>query len=174
MVRRWLVSSVLLLSLGCGRSSIFGEPWQAGGADGGWGEDEDASASEPGRDDADAPPFDGCGDGVIVPGELCFLPQVTFASRIDPCSIDIGDLDDDGHLDVAVPNSDFQHAEAPDNYASVLYGDGRGNLSAPEPWLAGGDFAVGLAIGSFDDDGIDDLAVANQLSDNVGLILSNP
>lgn len=178
MRRGWVVASSLLLAVtGCGRSSVFADSWGHEGSDAGHEENEDdvgASITGPDDDgdDDDEPVADGCGDGVIVPGELCFLPQVTFVSRIDPCSIDIGDLDSDGHLDVAVPNSDFSHAESDDNFATVLYGDGTGRLSAPYPSLAGSDFAVGLAVGSFDADGLDDLAVANNEAATLNVMLS--
>jgi len=110
----------------------------------------------------DTVPDPSCGNGVIDPGELCYLPRIGFPSRIDPCAIAVGDLNDDGHLDVVVPNSDFDHLEAPDNYVSVLLGDGDGNLGAPIPFLAGGDYAVGVSIADLDGDGIDDLVVANS------------
>jgi hypothetical protein len=127
---------------------------------------------EPVPEPVDEPPPESCGNGSVEPGELCFDEHIAFASRIDPCSIDIGDLDGDGHLDVAVPNSDFDHLESPQNFASVLYGDGRGRLSSPLALLAGGDFAVGIAIGSLDADGLLDLVVANSDAGQINVLAS--
>src|SRR5262245_37573555 len=48
---------------------------------------------------SDTPPDPSCGNGKIDPGELCYLPRVGYPSRIDPCALALGDLNDDGHLD---------------------------------------------------------------------------
>lgn len=119
----------------------------------------------------DTPPDPSCGNGVIDPGELCYLPRIGFPSRIDPCALALGDLNDDGHLDVAVPNSDFGHIESPDNFASILLGDGSGQLGDPLAFLAGGDYAVGLTIGDLDNDGIDDMVVANNEARSLNVLL---
>ena len=37
-----------------------------------------------------------------------------------------------------------------------------------------GEQPSGIAAGDFNEDGVPDLAIANQLSNNIGLILSNP
>lgn len=106
-----------------------------------------------------------CGNGVIDPGELCYLPHAQYESRIDPCALAIADFDLDGHLDVVVPNSDFEELETPLNVASVLRGDGSGTLGAPEPWAAGIDYPVGVTVGDFDSDGLLDLAITNSSPD---------
>jgi hypothetical protein len=121
----------------------------------------------------DTPPDPSCGNGQIDPGELCYLPRVGYPSRIDPCALALGDLDDDGHLDVAVPNSDFTHLESPENWASILLGDGDGHLGDPLAFLAGGDFAVGVAIGDLDNDGRDDLVIANNEVASLSVLLAD-
>ena len=175
---------LLPVATACGRSPFSVGEDGAGGDDAADGAAFDTDFDPPGDDQGDADgPFDdgdeplqpdesGCGNGQIAPGDICFHDQIDFPSRIDPCAIDIGDLDGDGHLDVAVPNSDFDHEEAPDNYASVLYGDGFGGLSQPLGKLAGGDFAVGIAVGDVDGDGQDDLVVTNNEAAQVNVLLA--
>lgn len=184
---RW-VPVVAFALAACGRTDLGGDFGDDGfGDDDGLGDDgrDDApggpGAGRPvdgGRDDGDLPPpvpepdESGCGNGEAAPGELCYLPQIRFWSRIDPCSIDVGDVDGDGHMDVAVPNSDFDHLESPENFASVLYGDGFGGLSEPYGFLAGGDFPVGVAIGDLDLDGRQDLVVANSDTSAINAMLA--
>ncbi|MEM6990773.1 MAG: VCBS repeat-containing protein [Myxococcota bacterium] len=172
-VRRTTPRPLLVFLVGslaaCGRTG-FGptDDILEGGADEGPAPmvdpDDEAGDDRPEPDPELPPPVDmeGCGNGIVEEGELCYLEMVVFPSRIDPCAIDVGDLDGDGHVDIAVPNSDFEHAESADNFASVLYGDGQGNLSDPSGFLAGGDFAVGITIADFDNNDIDDLAITNS------------
>ena len=158
---------VAVAVVGCGRTGFDIEDAResAGQGQGEQDEPEPDDLEEP-----DPPPPTTCGNGVVDPGELCFDEQLTFASRIDPCAIDVADLDGDGHLDIAVPNSDFDHIESEENFATILYGDGRGGLSAPLQLLAGGDFAVGLEIGTFTPDATPDLVIANSDTSEINLI----
>ena len=166
MNKHCLALAMLPVLAACGRTG-FG-PVDDGFADGAADDGEvPVRPDQPRPDEPDEPPppppvdMEGCGNGRVEPGELCYLEMEIYPSRIDPCSIDVGDLDGDGHVDVAVPNSDFDHIESADNFASVLYGDGQGRLSSPNGFLAGGDIPVGLAIADFDVDGIDDMVVTN-------------
>jgi hypothetical protein len=178
MVERWGLVLLLVGASACGRNG-FGFGSDPAATDSNSGSDSVngtepvvPNPTDPNRPDVGTllpdvgiPPIDppdGCGDGIVTPGELCFDDQVVYPARIDPCAIDIGDLDDDGHLDVAVPNSDFDHIDSPPNYASVLYGDGFGTLSPPNTTAAGSDIPVGIAVGDFNRDGFDDLVVANN------------
>jgi hypothetical protein len=178
----WIAVGLGLVTSACGRSPLLVDDGQsaddrADGADDpdvfddGNDDRDDDDDDDDGDDGSFVPPPDvpgdtepdpSCGNGVIDPGELCYLPRIGFPSRIDPCALAIGDLNDDGHLDVVVPNSDFGHVEHPDNFASVLLGDGTGVLGDPIPFLAGGDYAVGISIADLDNDGRDDLVVANN------------
>lgn len=100
---------VALLALSCGRTPFGdGATVGEGGLDASGGDTEDAVV--PDGEDPDAPgsvfvgPPDlpsmaeSCGNGRIDPGELCYLPQVEFPSRIDPCALAVADFDLDGHL----------------------------------------------------------------------------
>lgn len=166
--------ALLPLILGCGRTGIDipGVPAADGSLDDA-GDDEDVDDDGPGMDDGvvfvdpeepppEEPRPESCGNGMHEPGELCYLPEVEFYSRIDPCALDIGDVDGDGHLDVATPNSDFEHAESTQNLTSVLYGDGQGRLSEPVAYVSGDDIPVGVRLGDLDGSGQLDLVVVNS------------
>jgi hypothetical protein len=120
----------------------------------------------------DRPPDASCGNGQVDPGELCFLPQVEFWSRIDPCALDVGDIDSDGHLDVVTPNSDFEHAESAQNFTSVLYGNGLGQLSEPVPYVSGDDIPVGVRLGDLDGSGDLDVVVVNLDAGSLTVLLN--
>jgi hypothetical protein len=55
---------------------------------------------------------------------------------------------------------------------SILLGDGAGNFSPPTN-LAAGTFPYSIAVGDFNADGKQDLAVANNASNNVSIFLGN-
>ena len=174
----------LVLLVGCGRTGLGPFPDDEvadGGLEVGEFPDDDDDSNDDGRSfvDDDEPPMDPappldptCGNGVIDPGELCLLPQEIYWSRIDPCAIDVADIDGDGHLDVVTPNSDFEHAESPNNYTSVLYGDGTGRLSEPVPYESGDDIPVGVRIGDLDNDGLLDFVVANSDAGTLSIMLN--
>lgn len=87
-------------ALACGRSGFeFPEAGTASlggdGSDGGGGGHDGSDApSDDAQDDGfvfvpepDLPAMaPSCGNGVIDPGELCYLPSIEYASRIDPCA----------------------------------------------------------------------------------------
>ena len=86
-----------------------------------------------------------------------------FGVGIGPLSVAVGDLNDDGKLDLAVANGGS-------NTVSVLLGTGTGSFGAAT------NFGVGtgpefVAVGDFNGDGTLDLAVANAISDNVSILL---
>lgn len=162
-----------LLLLGCGRTGIDlpGDGPVADGAldadagdefDDGPGMDDGAAFVDPEEPPPPAPRPESCGNGTIEPGELCHQPQLEFWSRIDPCALDVGDIDGDGHLDVVTPNSDFEHVESTQNLTSVLYGNGQGQLSEPVPYVTGDDIPVGVRVGDLDGSGALDVVVVNS------------
>ena len=55
---------------------------------------------------------------------------------------------------------------------SILLGDGAGNFSAATNFAAGND-PCSVAVGDFNGDGKQDLAVANVTSDNVSILLGD-
>lgn len=172
---RWVLG--LWLLAGCGRTGLpFLEDEVADGSLDGAEDDgvgfDDGTEPEDDRPPVDPPPEATCGNGIIDPGEICFLPQITYWSRIDPCALDVADIDGDGNLDVVTPNSDFEHAESPENITSVLYGDGLGGLSEPFPYISGDEIPVGVRVGDLDDDGTVDVVVVNSDAGSLSLMLN--
>ncbi len=104
------------------------------------------------------------GDGT---GRFTAAPGNPFKAGKGPVSVAVGDFDGDGKLDLAIANRG-------DNSVTVLLGDGKGGFAeAP-----GSPFPVGtepwsVVVGDFNGDGKPDLAIANQGSNNVTVLLNN-
>jgi len=81
----------------------------------------------------------------------------------------VGDFNGDGKQDLAVANFDSIDHE---NTVSVLLGDGAGHFSAPTNFAVGNG-PVSIAVGDFNDDARQDLAVANLDSNNVSILLGD-
>src|SRR5262245_46874336 len=92
--------------------------------------------------------------------------QVSLTTGTNPSSVAIGDLNGDGHLDLAVAN-------AGSNTVSVLLGNGNGSFSAASPYATGAN-PQSVAIGDLNGDGRLDLAVANLSGNNVTVLLNTP
>ena len=87
-----------------------------------------------------------------------------------PNSVAIGDFNGDGKQDLAVANGDS-------NTVSIRLGNGSGGFTSPAtpevPEVAVGSAPVAVAIGDFNGDGRQDLAVANVSSGTVSIRLGN-
>ncbi len=177
-----LIAGGLGLLVSCGRTGL-GLPdndFADGGFDAGDDDDgfDDGTFVEPDPDpeippeEVDPPLDESCGNGIAEPGELCFMPEITFWSRIDPCALDIGDIDGDGHLDVATPNSDFDHVETSLNLTSVLYGNGLGQLSEPVPYITGDEIPVGVRLGDLNLDGRLDVVSVNSDAGTMSVLVN--
>lgn len=81
-----------------------------------------------------------------------------------PRSVAIGDLDGDGHPDLAVANWDCHNI-------TVLLGNGDGTFQG-HGVLSVGDNPRWVTLGDLDGEGDLDLAVANRGSDNVSVLLN--
>jgi len=80
-------------------------------------------------------------------------------------SLAVGDFNGDGKLDLAVASPDFYAGGV-----TILVGDGTGNFKLVSSWVTG-DWPWSVAVGDFNGDGKLDLAVANQGSDTVAILL---
>ena len=84
-----------------------------------------------------------------------------------PVSLVVADFNGDGAQDLAVANLNSGNV-------SVLLGNGSGGFStAPGSPYAVGTFPASIATGDFNGDGIPDLAIANDGSNNVTVLLSS-
>ena len=96
-----------------------------------------------------------------------FSTHTDFHVGSGPVSITTGDFNGDGKLDIAVANDNGGGADS----VWVLLGDGTGNFGTASKYLAGsGPYSV--CSGDFNGDGFDDIAVANNNSSNVSVLLS--
>jgi hypothetical protein len=90
-----------------------------------------------------------------------------FAVGAHADSVAVGDFNGDGIQDLAVANG-------LDNSATVLLGNGSGGFAtASGSPFAAGTYPLSVAVGDFNGDGIQDLAVASQSSGNVTVLLGN-
>ena len=104
------------------------------------------------------------GDGT---GDFKRADRASFRVGAAPWSIAVGDFNGDGRRDIAVANHNSSNV-------SVLYGNGRGDFEA----APGSPFAVGtspgwIVAGDFNDDGRDDLATTNNISNSVSVLLND-
>ena len=100
-------------------------------------------------------------------GDGSFQAAQDFAAGDTPVFVAVGDFNGDGVEDLAVANLDVSS-----NNVSVLLGIGDGSFQTAQ------DFGAGRApdsvvVGDFNGDGKPDLAVANQSSNNVSVLINN-
>jgi hypothetical protein len=92
---------------------------------------------------------------------------VDYGAGSNPSSVAVGDFRGDGKLDLVVANDGS-------NNVSILLGNGDGTFQAAVNYGVGsGSAPTSVAVGDFNGDGKLDLAVANELSNNVSILLGN-
>src|SRR5438046_706978 len=105
-------------------------------------------------------------------GDRTFQAPQTYAVGHTPLTVAVGDFDGDRVPDLAVANFGDSDPKVGDpGNVAVLLGNGDGTFQAPQP------FAVGtnpqfVAVGDFNGDRVDDLAVANFGDKTVSVLLN--
>ncbi|HUI41778.1 MAG TPA: choice-of-anchor D domain-containing protein, partial [Terriglobia bacterium] len=89
------------------------------------------------------------------------------SAGVHPNAPVLGDFNNDGYLDIAVSNTQT----GPGN-VSIFLGNGNGSFQAATNYLTG-TFPQGMAIGDFNGDGYEDLAVANYTDSTLTILLNN-
>jgi hypothetical protein len=106
--------------------------------------------------------------GVFVGyGNGSFSSQTTYStgSGSSPQSVAVGDLNDDGHLDIAVANSGISNVV-------IFIGYAAGTFTTQQTISTTfSSYPVSVAVGDFNDDGRLDITVANSNIDLVGIFL---
>ena len=85
------------------------------------------------------------------------------------CAIVVGDFNDDGHADLALTSGNDGTVAGT---VVILEGNGKGSFTRGIP-ISVGYFPQALKIGDFNNDGIQDLAVANGNDNTVTILLGN-
>ncbi len=117
---------------------------------------------------------DGGSDAVSIllgDGTGNFSGPTNFSAGYNPDSVAVGDFNGDGKQDLAVANPCNGSCDSSGS-VSILLGDGAGNFSAPTSFIV----SIGagsVAVGDFNGDGNQDLAVANFNSSNVSILLGD-
>jgi hypothetical protein len=95
-------------------------------------------------------------------GDGTFQQPLTFAAGQVPVFLAVGDFNRDTRQDLVVANygSSHYYADTVASTVSVLLGNGDGTFQAPRDFAAGSG-PHGIAVGDFNRDGAQDLAVAN-------------
>lgn len=107
----------------------------------------------------------GQGDGTMA-AQIRFPVGVHFDPQYDPTtprSLAIGDFNTDGHQDLVVGMSGTWNSANPGE-VEILYGDGAGGFTPPNPILTVFR-AAGVAVGDLNGDGHDDITVADSEGD---------
>jgi hypothetical protein len=101
-------------------------------------------------------------------GTGSFSAPINFDAGDNPHSVAVGDFNGDGKQDLAVATE----PEPTYNYGklAILLGNGDGTVSAPS-YFDAGNTSDSVAVGDFNGDGRQDLAVANRVSHDVSIFL---
>jgi hypothetical protein len=106
--------------------------------------------------------------GVLIGnGDGTFQAPVQYGTAAGPNSVAIGDFNGDGKPDVVSANSAFSNG----NTVSVLWGNGDGTFRPRLDYVVG-KATFGVAVGDFNGDHKDDLAVTLSKSNSVAVLLN--
>ncbi len=102
-------------------------------------------------------------------GNGTFAPAVSYGTGANPSSLAIGDFNGDGKFDLVSANS----GNGGGTTFSILLGNGNGTFQTAVHYNSGGSIPVSVAVGDFNNDGKDDLAVTNQAGNTLSILLGN-
>lgn len=104
-------------------------------------------------------------------GDGTFAAPVHCGSGNNPSSVVVGNFDNDNFPDIAVTCSNRHYANDTGAVVSILPGNGDGTFDSAIKYITGATpFAITTA--DLNNDGLLDLAVANQESDNLSILLN--
>lgn len=112
-------------------------------------------------------------------GDGTFGTRVDFPTGTEPAAVVAADFNADSHLDLAVVNQNCPATPCPSGSVSILFGDGRGGFTPQPSPPAVGTSPVAIVAGDFNPAGDPsraakiDLAVANQGSNSITILLNN-
>ncbi len=109
----------------------------------------------------------GNGDGTFQP------PVIYDSGGGDAWSVSIADVNADRKPDLIVANVCSKTSCAGHGLVTVLLNNGDGEFLAPVAYDSGGFQAFSVAVADVNGDGKPDIAVANVLSENIGVLLGN-
>jgi FG-GAP-like repeat/FG-GAP repeat len=98
---------------------------------------------------------------------VSFSAAANFSAGVTPISVAVGDFNGDGRQDLAFPNNVEEWGTV-----SILLGDGAGHFGTARSSFAGG-YPQSVAVGDFNGDGRQDLAVTNTATDDVSILLGD-
>ncbi len=105
-------------------------------------------------------------------GDGTFGSEARFAAGQGPRSVAVGDFNGDGRNDVAVANISYTVFGSSVSAVSILLGQGDGTFATKVDYEAG-EGPVAVALGDFNDDGQQDLAVADVVSGEISVLLGH-
>jgi glucose/arabinose dehydrogenase len=103
-----------------------------------------------------------------------FAPAVRYATGLQPVGVALSDMNGDGKIDIVTSNiaGNYPNGNNPGgNTVSVLLGSGDGKFAAPTTFFTG-ITPFDLTIADFNNDGKGDIATANWLTNNVGVLIN--
>ena len=109
-------------------------------------------------------------DVALNDGHGGFPTRVTANPGGDTWAFAAGDFDGDGHVDIVAPHWR-------DNTVAILRGNGDGTFQDPISYTAGQSTSsspTSAAVGDFDGDGYPDIAVTNNRTNQVAVLLDRP
>ena len=98
-----------------------------------------------------------------------FLEPTTYPTGRGTSSIAVGDFNNDDNADIAFANG--YNSYYPDNHLGIIYGDGAGDFSAPQKFIAGQN-AFDVSAADFNGDGKLDIATPNFRGEDVSILLN--